>query len=566
MRIKIAFVLFISLLSIQINKAQDPHFSQIQYNPIYLNPANAGFAKKDNRIAGIYRDQWRTAPVPFSTTHASYDRKFKQWEKGWRLGGGVSFLYDRAGDGVLSTFNPNLTLAVGKYFNSGKQLINIGVTSGITLKSINYSKLSFDNQYIVGSGYSPSAGTGEVFANNNVSFPNFTVGLNFTTKIGQKSAMDIGGTVSNLHEPNQNFLYFSESKLPARYSAYAKAQIGMGKNDKWNLQPGVFYNFQNKANNILANAIAEVRFKENKKSKTFGLGFGAGYRVQDNDAAIAYISVLYDNLRIGASYDVNVSNFRKATNTVGAFEIALVYEWGESDDKKKKKKTDTIRIKELEILTDTIYLSKTDTINTIDNITNSINPELPCNPQIAEWNDELSKLLPVVAYFDNDRPNPKSVDITTTDNYKDLYDAYLNKKTYYVDNIGQLGANEIFNTVTKEFEKLEKVHGVLKEALDAGKTVKLQFLGFASPLANSQYNLNLSKRRIESVKNYFSTIDNGSLNKYINNGQLVFDFLPLGKSTAPQGISDRLNDIKNSVYSKDACMQRKVEIKYIIIK
>jgi hypothetical protein len=275
---------------------------------------------------------------------------------------------------------------------------------------------------------------------------------------------------------------------------------------------------------------------------------------------------LYDNLRIGASYDVNVSNFRKATNTVGAFEIALVYEWGESDDKKKKKKTDTIRIKELEILTDTIYLSKTDTINTIDNITNSINPELPCNPQIAEWNDELSKLLPVVAYFDNDRPNPKSVDITTTDNYKDLYDAYLNKKTYYVDNIGQLGANEIFNTVTKEFEKLEKVHGVLKEALDAGKTVKLQFLGFASPLANSQYNLNLSKRRIESVKNYFSTIDNGSLNKYINNGQLVFDFLPLGKSTAPQGISDRLNDIKNSVYSKDACMQRKVEIKYIIIK
>jgi len=562
MKIRFALLFVIGLMCVQTIKAQDPHFSQIQYNPIYLNPANAGFAKKDNRIAGIYRDQWRTAPVPFSTTHASYDRKFKQWEKGWRIGGGVSFLYDRAGDGVLSTFNPNLTLAVGKFFNSGKQLINIGITSGITIKSLNYNRLTFDNQYIVGSGYDPNAGTGEVFSNNNATYPNFTVGLNFTTKMGEKSSLDLGGTASNLHEPNQNFLYFSESKLPARYSAYAKAQIGIGKKDNWNLQPGVFYNFQNKANNILANAIAEVRFKENQKGKNFGLGFGAGYRIQDNDAAIAYVSVLYDDLRIGASYDVNVSSFRKATNTVGAFEIALVYEWGESADKKKKK-IDTIRIKELEILTDTIYVTKTDTVAPANNI--NVDTESPCDPQLAEWNDELAKLLPAVAYFDNDRPNPKSLSETTSDNYKDLYDAYLGKKPYYVDNIGQLGANEIFNTVTSEFEKLEKIHDVLKEALDAGKSVKLQFLGYTSPLANAQYNLNLSKRRIESVKNYFYSIDNGSIKKYIDNNQLVFEFLPLGKTNAPQGLSDRLNDIKNSVYSKDACMQRKVEIKYIQI-
>ena len=36
--------------------AQDPHFSQIQYNPLYLNPAFAGVTEygKANRLAGLY--------------------------------------------------------------------------------------------------------------------------------------------------------------------------------------------------------------------------------------------------------------------------------------------------------------------------------------------------------------------------------------------------------------------------------------------------------------------------------------------------------------------------------
>src|SRR3954470_5071598 len=105
-------VILLSVLAILVSKfsfAQDPHFSQIQYNPIYLNPANAGVTEygKANRLAGLYRDQWRTLPVPYSTTFASYDRLFKKSTTGWMLGGGISFLYDRAGDGHLSIFNPN---------------------------------------------------------------------------------------------------------------------------------------------------------------------------------------------------------------------------------------------------------------------------------------------------------------------------------------------------------------------------------------------------------------------------------------------------------------------------
>jgi len=564
MNFRIIFLFLICIFIYEAGFSQDPHFSQIQYNPIYLNPANAGFAKKDNRVVGVYRDQWRTAFVPYSTTFGSYDRKFKQWEKGWRLGGGISFLYDRAGDGLLSTFNPNLTLAVGKYFNNNKQLLNLGITSGITIKSLNYSKLTFDNQYIAGSGYVPGSTSGESFANNNVSFPNFTIGLNFTTKLGEKSSLDIGGAASNLHEPNQNFLYFSKSKLPARYTAYTKAQIGLGKSDKWNLQPAFIYNYQNKANNILVNAIAETRFKENDKGKTLGLGFGAGFRVQDVDAAIAYISILYDDLRIGASYDINVSQFKKATNTMGAFELLLSYEWG-NNDKKKKCTPDTIRIKEIEITKDTVYIIKTDTVIKVDTVT-QIKETIVTPEQITEWNERLSKFLPAIAYFDNDYPDPRSVASTTTANFKNLYENYVAKRPVYVDYIGEQETNLLFDSISTEFNKLIHIYDALKEILDRGKEVKLQFAGYASPLAAEGYNQKLSNRRIESVMNYLFSIEDGYLKKYMDNKQLSFEVLPYGKSKAPAGVSDKVTDIKNSVYGRNASMQRKVEIKAIFIK
>ena len=246
--------------SAKLMLAQDPHFSQIQYNPLYLNPAFAGVTEygKANRLAGLYRDQWRTLPVPYSTTTASFDRLLKKFQKGWLLGGGVSFLYDKAGDGNLSIFNPNLTMNIGKYFNKEKQLLTVGITAGITVKSLDVLGLQFDNQYN-GSTFDPSLPTGETFSNNNVSYANFTLGLNFRTKIKEKTTLDIGGTTSNLHQPNQNFLFFTSSKLPSRHSAYAKAKVGI--KDNWNVQPGVFFQNQKKANQVLINANIEIEKK-----------------------------------------------------------------------------------------------------------------------------------------------------------------------------------------------------------------------------------------------------------------------------------------------------------------
>ena len=548
--------------------AQDPHFSQIQYNPLYLNPALAGVTEygKANRLAGLYRDQWRTLPVPYSTTTASYDRVLKKFPKGWLLGGGVSFLYDKAGDGNLSIFNPNLTMNFGKYFNSDKQLLTLGITAGITVKSLDALGLQFDNQYN-GSSFDPNLPNGETFSNNNVSYPNFTLGLNFRTKIKEKSTLDIGGSTSNLHQPNQNFLFFTSSKLPARHSAYAKAKVAI--KDNWNVQPGVFFQNQKKANQVLVNAIAEVRFSE---KKDFGVGFGAGYRAIGNDAAIAYLSFLYKTLRIGAAYDFNVSGIRKATKSQGAFELALNYEFGEVKTKKCPKCPVYVPAN---VETKVRIRYEDSTNNLVDTILNQIIPadtvphqyidsiELVLKPislktdnptiVIKNTTERIMSMLPIELYFDNDMPKESS-----DANYADLYTSYKTRQPAFasksVDGNDEVGS--FFSQIDRNYSRVDDVARELSSLVDSGYVITLEFRGYTSPLATEAYNKKLSERRISSIIKFFDA-RLGDNFKILAKSALA---IPFGETMSPKEISDSGKDRSKSEFGIAASKQRKVEI------
>ena len=522
--------------SAKLMLAQDPHFSQIQYNPLYLNPAFAGVTEygKANRLAGLYRDQWRTLPVPYSTTTASYDRLLKKFQKGWLLGGGVSFLYDKAGDGNLSIFNPNLTMNIGKYFNKEKQLLTVGITAGITVKSLDVLGLQFDNQYN-GSTFDPSLPTGETFSNNNVSYANFTLGLNFRTKIKEKTTLDIGGTTSNLHQPNQNFLFFTSSKLPSRHSAYAKAKVGI--KDNWNVQPGVFFQNQKKANQVLINAIAEVRFSE---KKDFGLGFGAGYRAIDNDAAIAYLSFLYKTLRVGAAYDFNVSGLRKATRAQGAFELVLNYEFGEVKTKQCPKCPVYIPAN-VETLVRVRYEDSLN--NIVDTVLNQI---IPADTVPRQYIDSIELILkPIVVKTEN----PTITIVRTTEKIK--ASEFTTKSNESPENV-----TSFFTQIDKNYNRIDDIVRELSSLVDSGYVVTLEFRGYTSPLASEEYNKKLSERRISSI---IKLVDDrlGDNFKVLAKSALA---IPFGETMSPKEISDNRKDRAKSVYSIAASKQRKVEI------
>jgi hypothetical protein len=200
-------------------------------------------------------------------------------------------------------------------------------------------------------------------------------------------------------------------------------------------------------------------------------------------------------------------------------------------------------------------------------------------PVIARDTTEqkIQKLLPLTLYFHNDVPDPHSSSPTTDKNYEDLLEQYFKLKDKYKREYsrGLKGAkarqaeqdiDDFFtNYVGHGFTDLEQLAALLKQELEQGKNIRLKIRGYASPLNTSEYNLNLSKRRIASLVNYLKIYDNGYFLPYFNGtaengGSISIYEDPLGDTQAAEFVSDNPNDKRNSVYSRAAAMERKIQI------
>ena len=204
-------------------------------------------------------------------------------------------------------------------------------------------------------------------------------------------------------------------------------------------------------------------------------------------------------------------------------------------------------------------------------------------PTVETTLQKLSKYLPLTLYFHNDEPNPRSTDTTTKRNYVDTYKEYIAmtetyKKEYSKGLTGedaedaQIDIELFFEDYVKRGAKdLEDFSEILVEAMQNGFEIELTIKGYASTLAKSDYNVNLTKRRIASLKNYLREYKKGVFIPYINNTDssgttLTFVDIPFGEYKASTLVSDNLNDLKNSVYSRSAALERKIEILAVSVK
>lgn len=207
-------------------------------------------------------------------------------------------------------------------------------------------------------------------------------------------------------------------------------------------------------------------------------------------------------------------------------------------------------------------------------------PIQPEPPTTEETLFELNKRLPVTLYFHNDRPDPDSQSTTTKLNYIETYESYTAlldeyKKEYSNGLSGEKAeeAKEDIETffieyVDKGVSDLEHFRDLLLKELEKGVKVEITIKGFASPLAKTDYNVNLTKRRISSLMNYLRVYNNGVFVPYLDNyapngGRVVFQEVPFGEYTANQLTSDNPNDVQNSVYSRAAAIERKIEIQSV---
>lgn len=203
--------------------------------------------------------------------------------------------------------------------------------------------------------------------------------------------------------------------------------------------------------------------------------------------------------------------------------------------------------------------------------------EIDTTVHIISSAQKIKDLLPLSLYFDNDIPDPKSLSDTTSSNYKDLLEDYISKKSLYkmgysanlkgkekenaVDSISQFF--DLY--VSSGFRKLIQLKALLHQELDAGKNVRLIVGGYASPLNSAQYNYHLSKRRIASLYNYLMESDSSYFVAFLNGtstngGRLTLLSDPKGDKTAARNVSSNPNDKRNSIYSKSAALERRIQI------
>lgn len=194
---------------------------------------------------------------------------------------------------------------------------------------------------------------------------------------------------------------------------------------------------------------------------------------------------------------------------------------------------------------------------------------------------QIKLLVPLTLYFHNDEPDAKTQSTVTQKNYKTTFDEYLTmiekyKTEYSKGSKGEekekaeQDITDFFDEyVANGFHDLEKFAALLLENLKKGKTCTVTMKGYCSPLASSEYNINLAKRRISSLKNYLNEYQNGILQQYentvptdtsANKGILIFAEEDIGELQASPEVSDNPNDQKNSVYSRKAALERKIQI------
>jgi len=183
-----------------------------------------------------------------------------------------------------------------------------------------------------------------------------------------------------------------------------------------------------------------------------------------------------------------------------------------------------------------------------------------------------SLYLPLTLYFDNDIPDIRSVKTFTDKTYTNTYNPYVVRKEEFKTNYSSPLRGELRNAASQkvddffEFDvrggygQLNKFLEQLVSELNGGQEIVLSIKGYASPRATSKYNKALSKRRIHSLKNELVKYQGGILADYIVKAQLKIEELPFGEDLAPTGISDRITDRRNSVYSVEASRERRIEI------
>ena len=320
MKMRKILVCICALLATHIVKAQDPHFSQFFASPLTLNPAFTGKFSGSWRLAANHRDQWPSIPKAYVTSSASIDfpiLKNRIPDKDV-FGVGISGLSDASANKILKLNYGSVSMSYHKALDeNGYSTIGAGFQATYSSLNLNVGELKFEDM-LTQNGFTGQSS--EVITNGNKqSYFDVNAGLLYSGSTNGQNNFYLGASMYHINRPKVGF-QDKNWYLSGRISIHGGGSFPVS--DVITVHTSLIHQIQNKASEtIVGAAIAANLGQDAEKPSAVYIGSW----VRFNDAIVPYIGLEFGGLRIGVSYDFNISNLKAATTSRGGSEFSIIF-------------------------------------------------------------------------------------------------------------------------------------------------------------------------------------------------------------------------------------------------
>jgi type IX secretion system PorP/SprF family membrane protein len=300
--------------------AQDLHLSQFYTSDQFLNPAMMGAHDGDYRIIGNYRNQWRQINgAPLTTGMLSFDKSFHYYSH--EINGGIFYARDQFSGFQTITNKIYLTGAYGLDWLSSHW--RGGIQAGLVTNSTDLSTQTFPTQWDYPNGqFDQNIYSGEDNIRPSQMYLDVNLGATWTKKIN-KIRLVSGIAVNHVNRPKDTYFsqVFERRKMRGVFHTTAEVPL----NNKFQLEPKLMWMWTTKANDYLFGSNVRCNTQNKIIPAIYG---GIFYRhgiKRTFDAIYPVVGLIYKNVDIGLSYDINLSVLSKGIKRVKTVELSLIY-------------------------------------------------------------------------------------------------------------------------------------------------------------------------------------------------------------------------------------------------
>jgi type IX secretion system PorP/SprF family membrane protein len=319
--------------------AQDPSFSQFFASPLTLNPALTGKFNGDLRVAGNYRNQWPDVNHAYITSTISVDLPILQsvLREDDRWGIGVMGMTDKTANGILTSNYFAISTAYHKAVDEdGMHQISVGFQGTYANKILDGPRLHFLDGLQIDGTFLPSSTEPVNLQVVTTSYFDMNAGFLYNGSLNGTNAVYFGASMYHLNQPKESFLGVDNITVPTRLTLHAGGYFpSESSGQTWYVS--ALYNRQATASELVFGGALELSTSTDE-NKPVNVYIGGWARLNNvSDAVIPYVGLDYGSFNLGLTYDVNVSNFKIATQTRGGMEISLIYIFKKSNGSSKEK-------------------------------------------------------------------------------------------------------------------------------------------------------------------------------------------------------------------------------------